>query len=166
MRHFLLFGSLLFLFSCNSIRVYTDHDSKIDFSTYSSFAYIKPEIDKVAISDLDKRRILKAIDMNLEIKGFTKSKTPNLLVSFSTKATEKIYVNNFGWSPWFWGPNYSSVNTDTEGILFINFFDATSKQLIWQGKGLGMINEFTKNRDERIAFFVAEIISKYPPEIK
>ena len=34
-----------------------------------------------------------------------------------------------------------------------------------QGKGKGGISEFMKNRDERIALFVEEIVQNYPPEI-
>ena len=52
---------ILFLFilglslnSCNSIRVYSDFDSEIDFSNYQSFAFYKTGIDKVEISDIDK----------------------------------------------------------------------------------------------------------------
>jgi hypothetical protein len=70
----------------------------------------------------------------------------------------------WGFNPWFWGPNYSSVSTRTEGTLYINIIDATSKQLVWQGKGLGGIQDNLKNRDERIALFVQEIVSHYPPE--
>ena len=149
--------------SCSSIRVIADHDSSVDFSKYTTFAYLKPQIDKVVISDLDKRRILRALDNTLAMKGLKKSKTPNLLVTFTTTAKERVYVNNMGWSPWFWGANQSSVSTQTEGTLFINFIDADSKQLIWQGKGRGAISEFTRNRDERINLFVQEILENYPP---
>jgi hypothetical protein len=41
--------------------------------------------------------------------------------------------------------------------------DGVSKQLVWQGKGRGGIQENMKNRDERIALFVQEIIGNYPP---
>ena len=176
MKNFLLWSTILVLTSCTSIRVFTDHDSSVEFSDYKTFAYLKPEIDKVELSDLDKRRILKALDRVMKNKGYAKSETPDLLVSFDTRAKEKVYVNNmggnWGWSPWFWnpwwgfGPNYNSnVSTQTEGILYINLIDAESKQLIWQGKGRGFIGEFTKNRDERINLFVEEILTYYPPEI-
>ena len=145
-----LFG-LSLLASCSSVFVFTDHDSSVDFSQYKSFAYYKPQIDEVDLSDLDKRRILKALDTTLQAKGLIKSEAPDLLVSFETKAKEKVYVNNFntwgwgwGWNPWFWGPNFSNVSSQTEGTLYINLIDAQSKQLVWQGKGRGRISEYTK----------------------
>ena len=42
-------------------------------------------------------------------------------------------------------------------------FDSKSKLLIWQGKGYGGINEYMKNRDERINLFVSQILKNYPP---
>ncbi len=170
MKYFVLFTSLFLFASCSSVQVFSDHDSSIDFSKYNTFAYFKPEIDQVKISDLDKRRILKAIDAEMSAKGLSKSETPDLLIGFTTQAKEQIYINNqnnWGWglgfNPWFWGPSFNTVSTRTEGTLFVNIIDATTKQLVWQGKGRGGIQENYKNRDERIALFVKNIVSNYPP---
>ena len=88
-----------------------------------------------------------------------------------TTAKEKVYVSNmnygfwgWGWNPWFWGPNTNIVSSRTEGVLYIDLIDAITKQLIWQGKGKGGIGEYSKNRDERIGTFVAEILKNYPPQ--
>ena len=176
MKNIFLLLITLILSSCSSIKVFSDYDRNIDFSNYETFAYFKPEIDKVDISDLDKRRILKALDSEMNLKGLSKSETQDLLIGFTTKAKEQIYVNtgnNFGWgwgwgfNPWFWGNGwYNSVSTRTEGTLYVNIIDAATKQLIWQGKGRGGINEFMKNRDERISLFVHEIVENYPPVVE
>ena len=173
MKNITLLLITFILSSCTSIKVFSDYDRNIDFSNYETFAYFKPEIDKVDISDLDKRRILMALDFEMNLKGLSKSETPDLLIGFTTKAKEQIYVNtgnNFGWgwgwgfNPWFWGNGgYNSVTTRTEGTLYVNIIDAATKQLIWQGKGRGGINEFMKNRDERISLFIHEIVENYPP---
>jgi hypothetical protein len=160
---------ILTMVSCNSIRVYTDYDSGVDFSKYKTYAFYKPGIDKVEISDLDKRRILKAIDKEMAGKSLMKSKTPDLLVSINTTAKEKVYVNSmnygyWGWNPFFLGPNFNTVSSQTEGALYIDLIDVNTKQLVWQGKGNGGITEYTKDRDERIGLFVTEILNTYPPE--
>jgi hypothetical protein len=159
------------ILGCSSISVFTDHDSGVVFSTYKSYAYFKPGIDKVEISDLDKRRVLKAIDLQMAEKSIMKSDMPDLLISINTTAKEKVYVNNmnngfwgWGWSPWIWGPNQNTVSTKTEGVLYIDLIDSKTRQLVWQGKGKGGISEYTKNRDERIGTFVAEILKNYPPK--
>ena len=177
MKKVFLLPLFLILSSCSSIRVYSDFDNNIDFSNYKTFAYFKPEIDRVDISDLDKRRILKAIDNEMSLKGLSKSETPDLLIGFTTKAKDKIYVNNFnnfswgwgwgwGFNPWLWGPNgFNTISTKTEGTLYVNIIDATTRQLVWQGKGRGGIDENIKNRNERISLFVKEIVGNYPPKI-
>src|SRR6056300_742320 len=173
MKNLAFLSTILLFISCSSIQVYSDFDSEVDFSVYKTYAFFKPQIDEVDISDLDKRRILKAIDKELSSKGLSKSETPDLLIGFTIRAKEQIYISNmnsFGWgwgwgfNPWFWGPNNNTVSTRTEGTLYINVIDGVNKQLIWQGKGRGGIQENLKNRDERIALFVQEIIKNYPPE--
>ena len=177
MKKVFLLPLFLILSSCSSIRVYSDFDNNIDFSNYKTFAYFKPEIDRVDISDLDKRRILKALDNEMSLKGLSKSETPDLLIGFTTKAKDKIYVNNFnnfswgwgwgwGFNPWLWGPNgFNTISTKTEGTLYVNIIDANTRQLVWQGKGRGGIDENIKNRNERISLFVKEIVGNYPPKI-
>ena len=172
------FLPLLLLFvltSCTSVRVASDYDKKADFTTYKTFAFYKNGIDKVEISDLDKRRILHSIEDEMAAKGFTKSETPDILVNIFTKSTEQVNVNQFnsgwgygwgyGWSPWGWG-GQSSVYTTTEGTLFIDLIDAKNKQLIWQGQGTGDLTKNTEKKDERVKEFVSKILEQYPPQKK
>lgn len=157
--------------SCSSVRVASDYDRNVDFNNYKTFAFYKPGIDKAEISDLDKRRILRAIEYELLAKGFTKSENPDLLVSIFTKSREKVNVYNngwgpygygWGWSPWYWG-GYNSVSTSTEGILYIDLIDANKKELIWQGQGVGYLTQNVERKEERIREFVNKIMEKYPP---
>ena len=75
---------LLILSSCSSVRVAADYDKNASFDTYKTFAFYKTGIDKAEISDLDKRRILRAIEAEMLNKGFVKSESPDLLVSIFT----------------------------------------------------------------------------------
>ncbi len=164
---------LLFVFaSCSSIRVNQDYDKTVDFSQFKTYAYQKSGIDKVEISDLDKKRILKAIDQQMTLKGFTKSETPDLLVNIFTKEREQVDVNQFnagfgygwgfGWNPFMFGGN-SSVNRYTEGTLFIDLIDAKKKELIWQGEGEGTLTKNVDKKDAVIMEFVSKILAQYPP---
>ncbi|MAP55517.1 DUF4136 domain-containing protein [Altibacter sp.] len=170
----LKFLPLLLLFvaaSCTTVRVATDYDRQANFSTYNTYAFYKPGIDKAKISDLDKKRILRAIDTELSAKGMNKSETPDILVSIFTKERERVdvYNNNFGfgwgWNPWWFGNGYNtSVSTTTEGTLYIDLIDAKTNELVWQG--MGTSNLVTRNMDkkeERIREIVSEILAKYPP---
>ena len=161
----------LSLISCNSIRVYSDFDSEIDFSSYQSFAFYKTGVDKVEISDIDKKRILKSIEENLTQKGMSISETPDLLINISTKSSENIYIDNSYYSPYYsgwypyYGRNYRRVaHTTSEGVLYIDIIDTKSKQLVWQGKGIGFLSSNRMNRDELVEGYVNKILSVYPPQ--
>ncbi|QRM89404.1 DUF4136 domain-containing protein [Lacinutrix sp. WUR7] len=176
MKNLFTITSLLLLFvvttSCSSVRVATDYDKQANFNDFKTFAFYKTGIDKAEINDLDKRRILRAIETELLAKGFTKSENPDLLVSIFTKSREKVNVYNngygrygygWGWSPWYWN-NYNTVTTSTEGILYIDLIDASKKELVWQGQGTGYLSQ--NKKEERIQEFVAKIMEKYPPGLQ
>ncbi len=172
-----IFG-LLILSSCTSVRVLSDYDREADFNSYKSYAFYKTGIDKALISDLDKKRILNAIDTEMSSRGFVKSNDPDLLISIFTKEREQVDVYNrsfygYGWgygywNPWLWGyPGVygSDISTRTEGSLYIDLIDAKNKELVWQGRGVGALssNQNIEKKEERIREFVSEILQKYPP---
>ncbi|MDC6391139.1 DUF4136 domain-containing protein [Maribacter sp. PR1] len=172
---------LTVLSSCSSVRVLSDYDQQANFSEYKSYAFYKTGIDKAQISDLDKKRILRAIEEEMSSRGFVKSENPDLLISIFTKEQERvdIYNNNFGWggawgwgyNPYAWGPGWgwgwggSSVSTRTQGSLYIDLIDTNNKELVWQGKGEGTLantNNIEK-KEQRIREFVSQILEQYPP---
>lgn len=166
----LIVGALL-MTSCSSIKVATDYDKEVDFTAYNSFAFYKPGIDVAEISDLDKKRILRAIERELEAKGMVKKTNPDLLVSIFTETRENvnIYQNNFGygwgWNPWFWGPGgYNTVSTNVEGTLYIDLIDAEKNELVWQGLGTGILSLDMDKKEEKINEIVNKIMEKYPPQ--
>ncbi len=162
---------LFFLASCDAVSINSDYDKKVDFSKYKTYAFYKTGIDKVEISDLDKKRILASIDEQMTLKGFSKSETPDLLININTKAEKNISVNQFnggfgygygfGFSPYF-GIN-SGYSSNIEGTLTIDLIDATKKELIWQGEGVGNLTKNTNKKDENIKGFVSRILTQYPP---
>ena len=168
---------LVFIFglvSCSTVSVTTDYDSKTDFTSYKTFAFYKKGIDKAKISDLDKRRILRAIEVEMLAKGFTKSNNPDLLVSIFTKSRKKVnvdtrirYPNHFWYPTYYYGRDRIRITKQTEGTLFIDLISAKNKELVWQGIGSGVLRAKTgPKKEEKIQLFVNEILSKFPPEIK
>ncbi len=164
------------LTSCSSVYVNTDYDKKANFAAYKTYAYNKSSIDKLEISDLDKKRILYAIDAVMPTKQFSKSENPDVLINIFTKERERVNVyNNMGWGygfGWGWGPGwgmgmgFTQTTTTPEGTLYIDIVDAKTKELVWQGIGTGYLTTNFEKKDERIAEFVSKILEKYPPVIK
>ncbi|UUV22549.1 DUF4136 domain-containing protein [Paenimyroides aestuarii] len=167
---------LLLLFvvaSCSSVHVATDYDNTVNFSQFKTYAFMKDGVAKMNISDLDKKRILKAIDEEMTTKGFTKSENPDLLINLFTDAKEIVNVNTFnggwgwnnpwwGWNPWMMGPGFQSVSTSTQGILYIDVLKADNKELVWQGKGTGYLTHKQSKKEERIKEFVSKVLETFP----
>ncbi len=158
----------LFVFaSCATVNVKTDYDTQTDFTKIKTFAFYKKGIDKTKMSDLDKRRILRAIESNLKAKGMTLSKNPDVLVSIFAKSTKQVNVyNNDYWYPSYYGSHWrNNVSQYVQGTLFIDIIDAKDKKLIWQGVGRGSLNTSgdVEKKEARINEFVGEMMEKYPP---
>ncbi len=188
---------LLFLSSCTSVQVISDYDRDVNFNGYKSYAFYKTGIDKAQISDLDKKRILRAIEAEMGSRGFVKSENPDILVSMFTKEREQVDIyNNFGggfgfggfgpgfgfggFGPGFgfgrgfgFGPGFgfggfgggNNVSISTEGSLYIDLIDAKNRELVWQGRGVGTLNNIKniEKKEIRIKEFVSEILKAYPP---
>ena len=180
----LILLGLVFLSSCSSVRVLSDYNQEANFNEYKSYAFYKTGIDKAQISDLDKKRILYAIEDEMVSRCFVKSENPDLMINIFTKEEERVdvYNNNFGWGwggawgwgpAWAWGPGWGwgwggwgpNVSTRTQGSLYIDLIDTKNRELVWQGKGEGTLSN-TKNiekKEQRIKEFVSQILEQYPP---
>ena len=165
--------ALLLLTSCQSVRVVTDYYKVAPFNSYKTFGFYKEGVDRAEISDLDKRRILSAIEKTFLEKGFTKSESPDLMVNFFTKEKQQINIynnsfNSFGWGwGWGWGPYFNAqhnISNSTQGTLYIDLIDTKRKELIWQGIGRGNLSTSVEHKDELITDFVNSILSNYPPK--
>ncbi len=162
---------VLVLSSCSTVKVATDYDQSVNFGQYETYAFFKPGIDKAEISDLDKKRILRAIEAEMAEKGFTKSDSPDMLVSIFTKTNQNvnIYNNNYaygygwGWHPWYWGAGRNTISSTTEGTLYIDLIDAEARELVWQGMGTAALASDVERKQKRINEIVEEILAKYPP---
>ena len=173
----ILAGLFLFTSCATTVNVRTDFDTKANFNSYKSFAFFKPSVDKLEISDLDKKRILRAVEAAMINKGFVKSETPDLLIGLDTKAQKSVraYSSSYGYGyggyGWGWSPYWNRggfVNTyeTVEGTLYIDLIDASKKDLIWQGIGQAPLVQGPEEKEARINEIVTSILAKYPPQYK
>jgi|SRR5690554_476514 len=159
----LLFG--FFLTSCKTVSVTYDFDRSADFNTFKTYNFHQKGIDKLEVNDLDKRRILSAIEANLAAKGFTKSETPDLYINVLASSKEKVNIDNnyYGgyWGPYWGGP--SRVYQYTSGTIIIDMVDNKKNILIWQGAGSGLNVSNLSTKGEDIPNAINEILEKFPP---
>ena len=166
MRHYLFIAIIsIILFSCSSLKVAYDYDSSINFNNYSSYAFSKQEIEKLDISDIDKKRILSSIESNMELKGYEFSSSPDLIINVSTKSREDIYIsqsyNRYGWYAYPFAQTYRP-SSRVVGLLYIDIIDGKTGNLVWQGNGSGSLYSNKLTRDELISNFVNKVLESYP----
>jgi hypothetical protein len=176
---FVLLTIALFAVSCSSIKITSDFDKTASFATYKTYK-LTDEAMTLPINELNKNRIIAAVETELAAKGFTKSDSPDVLININLKG-EKIQTataNNtggYGYGRGYrygYGGGYStttiSYDSYLEGTLFVDMIDATKNELVWQGRGVGTIDEDATQakREKNINYAVKQIFTKYPPVVK
>ena len=176
---------LILLNSCSSLKVYSDVDSTVDFTSYKSLEYYgwAEESDQL-LSSLDKDRLETAFGEEFKKRGFeiVESGGDMIVTLFivveqktSTTATTTsmgggyggYYGGYYGYGPGYgWGGGHSTTSIQeydyNVGTLVCDVFDKKDEKLIWEGIGTGEINENPKNRDKNIPKTVQAIMSKFP----
>ena len=73
MKHFFILLMALGLISCGSTRVDYDYDEQVNFNSYKTYNYM-PDMQS-GLSQLDLNRLIDAVDMIMQEKGFQKAFT-------------------------------------------------------------------------------------------
>jgi FlaG/FlaF family flagellin (archaellin) len=163
---------LIVFMACSTLRVNYDFDKQADFSAYKNYAFSEGT-HNLPVDQLNRDRIIKAVENEMAAKGFTKSENPDVLVDLHLKAEQKVDATaTTTGSPWGYryGGGFSTTqinyNEYTEGTLFINMVDASTERIVWQGIGTRTIEEqaSAKKREYNINETIKQIFSKYPPK--
>jgi hypothetical protein len=178
MKNIFFLACILFIAtSCSSIRVSSDFDKTAGFASYKTYAFT-PEALSMPLDDINRNRILSAVETELAAKGFTKSEnSPDVMIDITIKGEQKqtaTATNTGGYGYGYrygWGGGFSTttINYDTyvDGTMFIDMIDVSKKQLVWQGRGTKTINPDAsqQRREENINYAVKQIFLQYPPKI-
>ncbi|HEY5746125.1 MAG TPA: DUF4136 domain-containing protein [Chryseolinea sp.] len=164
----------IFIFAvtaCSSITVSYDYDKTVDFNKYKTYAYTEETL-KLPVGDLDRDRLMKAVDAELAARGMTKSTSPDALIDLQIKAkerTEATATNTGGmYGRYGYGGGFSTTNIDyntyVDGTLFVNLVDKASEKLVWQGRGTKTLDEHAspQKKESNINTAVKMIFAKYP----
>lgn len=162
----------LFVTSCGTVQVSTDYDRSANFATFQTYSIHQKGLDKLKVNDLDKNRLIKAIDTQMATKGFTKvSSGADLVVNILTSSKEQISVNNdnWGWGGGYWGGygGYgNNVSSYQSGTIIIDIIDDKNNILVWQGVGSDFNLSNVSAKAEKIPKAIQEILAKFPPQKK
>lgn len=166
---------LLIAASCASIRVSSDFDKNAQFSGYKTYAFT-PEALNLNIEELNRKRLITAVENEMSLKGFTKSDNPDVLIDIKITGEQKqtataTSTGGYGYGYRYgWGGGMTTVSYDTyvEGTLFVEMIDAAKKELVWQGRGVRTLDPeaSAKKREQNINYSVKQIFTQYPPKVQ
>jgi hypothetical protein len=172
-----LFIIMIAAAACSSVKVSSDFDKAASFASYKTYSFTDEALT-LPLDDLNKNRLIAAVEAELAAKGFTKKEgSSDVLININIKAEKKQtatayssggYGYGYGYRYGGWGGGTTTINYDTytDGTLFIDMIDASKKQLVWQGRGTKTVDPDASQdkREKNIAYAVKQIFMNYPPK--
>ncbi len=172
MKRLLWFLAIPVVFSCNAIRVNYDYDKGVDFSNYTTYNYY-PDL-QTGLSELDTKRLLNAVDAEMEAKGIQLTEEPDFFINIESNSFQKPGNNSVGVGLGGGGRNVGggvSVGIpvgrpNMQRRIRFDFVDNEKDMLFWQAVSQSAFKENVSPevRDEKLRALVAKVFAKYPPK--
>eukprot|EP00179_Madagascaria_erythrocladioides_P026442 CAMPEP_0198345646 /NCGR_PEP_ID=MMETSP1450-20131203/75283_1 /TAXON_ID=753684 ORGANISM="Madagascaria erythrocladiodes, Strain CCMP3234" /NCGR_SAMPLE_ID=MMETSP1450 /ASSEMBLY_ACC=CAM_ASM_001115 /LENGTH=172 /DNA_ID=CAMNT_0044051003 /DNA_START=1 /DNA_END=519 /DNA_ORIENTATION=+ len=161
----------ILLASCGAT-VAVDYEERTDWSNYQSYQFY-PNIES-GLSELDNKRIAKAVDSVFGTSVYTRSENPQFLINFYAKEALSSSRNTIGVGLGGGGGNVGvggSVGIPIGGPkieqqITIDFIDAQKDQLIWQAVVDCSLREKAtpEQKDKHYLLAVQKALKKFPPK--
>jgi Domain of unknown function (DUF4136) len=178
MKYLLLVVMAISITSCSSVKIAYDFDKQVDFTKFKTYAFTE-EVAKLPLDDLNRDRLIRAVETELAAKGFTKSDNPDVLIDIfltAKKRTEAVanttgtggyggYYGRYGYGGGF-STTTVSYTDYVDGTLLVNMVDKSTEKIAWQGRGTKTIDEdaSASKREQNINYAVKQIFTNYPPK--
>jgi hypothetical protein len=186
-RTIVIIAILFGLAGCSSGgKLRADFDHTADFSVYNTWNFIEDAgPDYVGYESLFTGYMITAITLEMEKRGYVMSDDPDLLANFNVYIQDKTKVttspSTMGGYPYGGGGYYgyrgsqygawggygygtqTHVSQYTEGTFNIDLIDAEKHQLVWEGVGVGRINDKLRNNlEQAVREGVPNFFAMYP----
>ena len=176
MKKLLLVCLIAAMSSCSPVTISYDYDKQADFSKYKTYAFSEDALN-LPVDQLNRDRILRAVETEMAGKGFSKSDSPDVLIDLQVKAKQEMeatatntgggmYGGRYGYGGGYGSTTRVDYNQYTVGSLFVNMVDKSTQKIVWQGRGSKTIDENATptQRDTNINTGVKQIFTQYPPK--
>jgi hypothetical protein len=161
--------STAFLFlvfsSCSSLSVQTSADPQADLAKYKTFAWASDRADgaESAPTSITEQTMRASVEEELAAKGLKPAMgaQPDLLIASlggSRNEVTHFATPDFGYPNY---PYYGNAYVTRKGSLTLQFIDASSKRIVWQGTASDAISDAGPNQ-EQVRVAVRELLEKYP----
>jgi hypothetical protein len=180
-RNLIIFSAVFCFAGCASgPNVRSDYDPGADFSSYKTYDFVKDAgPDYGNVQSFFTKYVIAAVTIEMESRGYTKSRDPDLLINFNAILDDKIRVSTtpapmVGGYYGYRGGYYSSwggygyatethVSQYTEGTFNIDIIDNKRSQLVWEAVGVGRITDKKlKDVEGTVRNAVPVYFAKYP----
>jgi len=159
-------------------KVISDHDENVDFSAYSTFAWLSREGSADAeLPEHLRIRLQRVTEEVLTAKGFEPSPAPpqtDLLLTYYLGLEKDLRIDWVVYgatSPWGYGSwggygyGYAQAREYAEGTLVLDIVDARSRQLVWTGRMEKTIRSADPPGDQ-VERTVKKLLADFPPKKK
>lgn len=174
--------SVFLLAACSSgPKIMADYDPSVDFSQYRTFNFYNPlGIENPNYSSIIGQMFRESLTRQMEMRGYTLSDDPDLLLNVSailedkTKVTtynDPMYGGYYGYRRGYYDPwggygygTQTHVSQYTEGTVNVDMVDARAKRMVWEGVAVGRVDEDRSNAEvrEAIQAGVQAMFENYP----
>ena len=156
--------AVLLLQGCNYIDVVSEYDPSVDFRSFKTFNLQPLRVSSRAnINEFARQRVQDAIASELKARGYSQvSSNADLNVKghFITKA-KRYAESTSSYSGGSWSTRYDTYEY-LEGSLTIDVRSSQTDKLLWQGVGMGTIDNNPKGQKERANKAIAKIFEGFP----
>lgn len=153
-------------------------DPGADLTAFKTFNFVQyDQSPDKPYETLELTYLRNATQRQMEMRGFTLSDNPDLVVNFSLDSKEKVRTRSvpttgygIGYDPFYdvyyddWYTTHQTrVDQYTEGHLDIDLIDAAQRKLVWQGSTQGRITQKDlENAQATLEQAVADIFTEFP----
>uniref|UniRef100_UPI00404A4C10 DUF4136 domain-containing protein n=1 Tax=Gelidibacter sp. TaxID=2018083 RepID=UPI00404A4C10 len=171
MKNFLILFIVLIITSCAPIRVNYDYDKSTDFNNYKTYNYYK-ELT-TGLSELDTKRLVEAINSEMQTKGFLISEDPDFLINIQSSEFQEAQRSSVGVGLGGGGRNVGGGvsigipmgQNQMNRQIVIEFVDENKTGLFWEAVSESSFNPNASPEKREVQFqtIVAKIFAQYPP---
>jgi hypothetical protein len=145
-----------------------DYDRTADFTKLKTYSWVR---GKNLSDELNHKRVVAAIDVQLAVKGFTKvdaAGNPDVLVAYHAAFGRDVQISGYapGWGAYRAG-RWGSARTEQilVGALAVEMVDPRTRSTLWRGIASRDVDvDATPEKRERNLNKTAEkLFEKYPP---
>lgn len=165
---------VVFMVTSCGIKVNYDYEKSTDFKKYNSYNYFDDM--KTGLSQLDTKRLIRALDAKLESIGLTRSENPDFFIDLFSQDIQNRNNSNVGIGVGGTGRNTGggvSVGLPLGGSnnkreLIIEFVDDKKGGMFWQAisESSYTANASPERRQAQFTELIEKIFKAYPPEVK